>query len=36
VLELPANDQPAWTADRRSNRVNLVVEYGRVIRAAIF
>ncbi len=36
VLELPAADQPAWTADRRSTRVNFVVEHGRVIRAAIF
>lgn len=36
VLELPAADQAAWTADRRSNRVNFVVEHGRVIRAAIF
>jgi hypothetical protein len=36
VLELPVVGDLAWRADRRSSRVNLVVEGGVVIRAAVF
>jgi hypothetical protein len=35
VLDLPAN-QVAWRSDMRSDRLNLVVEAGRVVRAAVF
>jgi len=36
VLELPVTGKVAWRADRKTNRVNLVVENSRVIRAAVF
>jgi hypothetical protein len=36
ILELPLVGHVGWRADRRSNRVNLLVSDGRVIRAAIF
>jgi hypothetical protein len=36
VLDLPVTEQVAWRADRRADRLNLVVQDGRVIRAAVF
>lgn len=36
VLDISVKRQVGWQADRRPNRLNLVVEDGRVIRAAVF
>jgi hypothetical protein len=36
VLELPATGSVLWRGDLRSDRVNLVVEAGRVIPAQVF
>ncbi len=36
VLELPVTEQVAWRAERRADRLNLVVQDGRVIRTAVF
>jgi hypothetical protein len=37
VLELPpSTDRVLWTADRRTDRLNLLVSEGVVVRAAIF
>jgi hypothetical protein len=36
VLDLPATGDVAWRDDLRSDRLNLVVDDGTVIRAAVF
>jgi hypothetical protein len=36
MLELPVAGSVAWRADRRPDRLNLVVRDGCVIRAAVF
>lgn len=36
TVELPLTGSVLWHSDRRADRVNFIVEGGRVVRAAIF